>query len=228
MHHLSADAFPLKRTIYKELSNKKTIILHCALQPANVGTLDGDDADLRQRPLLAKTNRLSSPIQVQFLNDFLHSGEVQTFAIFEILSARGTKCDLHWLIRSTDDAGIQATGWSLDFKLTHYHPLRSVAASTLTSFLVAVVVGKDRRSKPTDHGRQTIAAAEVPPDWKGTNRTSLAVAGISPPAWRSAPSRAAFARRWRKSPQTFSHAVTVSRPEKTTRSASAPCRSPRR
>lgn len=119
MHHLSADAFPLKRTIYKELSNKKTIILHCALQPANVGTLDSDDADLRQRPLLAKTNRLS-PIQVQFINDFLHSGEVQAFAIFEILSARGTKCDLHWLIRSTDDAGLQVTGWSLDFKLTHY------------------------------------------------------------------------------------------------------------
>src|SRR5579862_5066442 len=129
MHHLSADAFPLKRTIYKELSNKKTIILHCALQPANVGTLDSDDADLRQRPLLAKTNRLSSPIQVQFLNDFLHSGEVQTFAIFEILSARGTKCDLHWLIRSTDDAGLQVTGWSLDFKLTHYRMAGSFAAS---------------------------------------------------------------------------------------------------
>jgi hypothetical protein len=43
-------------------------------------------------------------------------------------------------------------------------PLSSVAASTaLTSFLVAVVVGKDRRSRPTDHGKQTIAAAEVPP-----------------------------------------------------------------
>src|ERR1700746_1740005 len=132
MHHLSADAFPLKRTIYKELSNKKTIILHCALQPANVGTLDSDDADLRQRPLLAKTNRLSSPIQVQFLNDFLHSGEVQTFAIFEILSARGTKCDLHWLIRSTDDAGLQVTGWSLDFKLTHYHPVSAGCTRYLT------------------------------------------------------------------------------------------------
>jgi len=125
MHHFSADAFPLKRTIYKELSNKKTIILHCALQPANVGTLDSDNADLRQRPLLAKTNRLSSPIQVQLLNDFLHSGEVKTFAIFEILSARGTKCDLHWLIRSTDDAGLQVTGWSPDFKLTHYPVSRS-------------------------------------------------------------------------------------------------------
>src|SRR5271168_3782507 len=120
MHHLSADAFPLKRTIYKELSNKNTIILRCALQPANVGTLDSDDADLRHRPLLAKTIRLSSPIQVQFLNNFLHSGEVQAFAIFEIFSARGTKCDLHWLIRSTDEAGLQAAGWSPDFKLTHY------------------------------------------------------------------------------------------------------------
>src|ERR1700683_1109615 len=120
MHYLSADAFPLKRIIYKDLSNKKTIVLHCALQPTNLGTVDGDDADLRQRPLLAKTNRLSSHIQMQFLNDFLHSGEVQTFAIVEILSARGTKCDLHWLIRSTDDAVLQANGWSLDFKLTHY------------------------------------------------------------------------------------------------------------
>src|SRR5271157_4715109 len=71
--------------------------------------------------------------------------------------------------------------------------LRSVAASTaLTSFLVSVVVGKDRRSRPTDHDKQTIAAAEVPPDSIGTNRTSIAVAGISPPAWRSALSRAAF------------------------------------
>jgi hypothetical protein len=34
---------------------------------------------------------------MQFLNDFLHSSEVQTIAIFEILSARGTKRDLHWL-----------------------------------------------------------------------------------------------------------------------------------
>src|ERR1700747_1671073 len=170
MHHLSADAFPLKRTIYKELSNKKTIILYCALQPANVGTLDSDDADLRQRPLLAKTNRLSSPIQVQFLNDFLHSGEVQTFAIFEILSARGTKCDLHWLIRSTDDAGLQVTGWSLDFKLTHYHPLRSVAASTaLTIFLVSVVVGKDRRSMPTGHGKSLVG-------WPPRSGTSPAAA----------------------------------------------------
>src|ERR1700722_2782680 len=41
-------------------------------------------------------------------------------------------------------------------------PLSSVAASTaLTVFLVSVVVGKDRRSRPTDHGKQTIAAAEM-------------------------------------------------------------------
>src|SRR6202162_5450574 len=94
-------------------------------------------------------------------------------------------------------------------------PLMSVAASTaLTIFLVSVVVGKDRRSMPTGHGKQTIAAAGGPPDWKGTNRTSIAVAGISPPAWRSAPSRAAFSRHWLKSPQTFSHAATVLRPEK--------------
>jgi hypothetical protein len=72
-------------------------------------------------------------------------------------------------------------------------PLRAVAASTArTIFLVSVVVGKDRQSMPTGHGKQTIAAARVPPDWKGTNRTSIAVAGISPPAWRSAPSKAAF------------------------------------
>ncbi len=72
---------------------------------------------------------------------------------------------------------------------------------------------------PTDHGKQTIAAAEVPPDSKGTNRTSIAVAGILPPAWRSVPSRAAFSKHWRKSLQTFSRAGTVSRPEKTTRFA---------
>src|ERR1700723_473151 len=95
MHHLSANAFPLKRAIYKELSKKKNIILYYSLQPANVGTVEGDDADLRQRPLLVKTNCLSGYIQMQFLNDFRHSGEVQTFAVFEILRTRGTKCDLH-------------------------------------------------------------------------------------------------------------------------------------
>ena len=64
-------------------------------------------------------------------------------------------------------------------------PLRSVAASTaLTIFLVSVVVGKDRRSMPTGHGKQTTAAVGVLPDSKGTNRTSIAAAGISPPAWR--------------------------------------------
>src|ERR1700732_436320 len=101
-------------------------------------------------------------------------------------------------------------------------PLRSVAASAaLTISLVSVVVGRDRQSTPRDHGKQTIAAAGALPDSKGTNRTSIAVAGISPPAWRSTLSRAAFSRHWRKSPQTFSHAATVSRPEKTTLSASA-------
>ena len=94
-----------------------------------------------------------------------------------------------------------------------YGPLRPAAASTaLTSFLVSVVVGKDRRSMPTGHGKQTTAAAGVPPDSKGTNRTSIAVAGISPAAWRSAPSTAASSRHWRKSPQMFSLAATVSRP----------------
>src|SRR6266853_5879912 len=92
-------------------------------------------------------------------------------------------------------------------------PLRSVAASTaLTIFLVSVVVGKDRQSMPTGHGKQIIAAAGVLPDSKGTNRTSIAVAGISPAAWRSAPSRAGSSRHWLKSPQTFSPAATVSRP----------------
>ena len=63
-------------------------------------------------------------------------------------------------------------------------PLRSIAASiALAIFLVSVVVGKDRRSMPTGHDKQTTAAAGVPPDLKGTNRTSIAAAGISPPAW---------------------------------------------
>src|ERR1700722_12184845 len=108
MHHLSADAFPLKRAIYKELGNKKNIILYCGLEPANIETVEGDDADLRQHPLLAKTNCLSGHIQMQFLNDFRHSGEVQAFAVFEILSTRGTKCDLHWLIHGAGDTSLQA------------------------------------------------------------------------------------------------------------------------
>jgi hypothetical protein len=115
MHHFSADAFALKRAIYKELSNKESIIFYYALQPANVGTVEGDDADLRHRPLLAKTNCLSSHIQMQFLNDFRHSCEVQTFAVFEILGTRGAKCDLRWLIHGTARAMLVYKPLSLEF-----------------------------------------------------------------------------------------------------------------
>src|SRR5215831_7643192 len=96
-------------------------------------------------------------------------------------------------------------------------PLRPVAASTaLASCLGSAVVGRDRRSMSTGRGKQTIVGAIEPPDSKGTNRTSIAVADISPAAWRSALSRAVSSRHWEKSPQRFSLVVTVSKPEKIT------------
>src|SRR5271168_2704860 len=49
IHHLGADTPPLKRTIHKELRDKKPIILHCALQPTYIRTGEGDDADLLLR-----------------------------------------------------------------------------------------------------------------------------------------------------------------------------------
>src|ERR1700732_3786980 len=102
--------------------------------------------------------------------------------------------------------------------------LRPTAAPTvLARRLAAVAVERDHRSKSTDHGKRTAAGVGVPPDSKGTNRMSTVVADILPAAWRSAPSKAASSRHWPKSLQTFSPAVTVSRPEKTTRFASAPC-----
>src|SRR5260370_8699866 len=91
-------------------------------------------------------------------------------------------------------------------------PLRSVATSTaLTIFLVSVVVEKDRRSMPTGPGKQTTAAAGAPPDSKGTNQTSIAVASISPPASLSAPSRVAFSSHTRKHPPPFppTHPVSI-------------------
>ena len=68
---------------------------------------------------------------------------------------------------------------------------------------------------PKGRGKQTTAVAGVPPDSKGTNRRSIAVADISPAAWRSALSRAVSSRHWKKSPQTFSLVVTVSELETT-------------
>src|SRR6516225_7107286 len=68
---------------------------------------------------------------------------------------------------------------------------------------------------PTDRDKQTIVGAIEPPDSRGTNRTSIAVADISPAAWRSARSRAVSSRHWKKFPQTSSLVVTVSKPETT-------------
>src|SRR6516162_886910 len=67
----------------------------------------------------------------------------------------------------------------------------------------------------TGRGKQTIVGAIEPPDSKGTNRTSIAVADISPAAWRSARSRAVSSRHWKKFPQTSSLVVTVSELETT-------------
>jgi hypothetical protein len=61
-HHLGSDTLPLKRTIHEELRNKKPIILRCALQPTDVRIVDGDDADLLQRPLFAEKDlRAAAP-----------------------------------------------------------------------------------------------------------------------------------------------------------------------
>jgi hypothetical protein len=53
------------------------------------------DANLCQIPLLLEANHLSDAIQIQFLDDPLHSGEIDTFAIIEIPRESDTKCDLH-------------------------------------------------------------------------------------------------------------------------------------
>ena len=116
IHHLGADTLPLKRTIHKELRKKKRILLHRALQPTNVRTVDGDDAHLLQRPLFKKASRLIPHIQIQFFDDSFHPCEVQTLAIAEILSDCGAKCDLHWPVRSMDDVDSQVTVL-LDFQV---------------------------------------------------------------------------------------------------------------
>src|SRR5208282_4200505 len=55
---------------------------------------EGDDSDLRQRPLLSKTGNLSGHIQLQFLNNFLHPCEVEIFAKVEVAALRPTKRNL--------------------------------------------------------------------------------------------------------------------------------------
>src|SRR5205085_7489813 len=96
-HHFRAYAASLRRTVDKELSEKKSVVARHGLQPADIQTIKGDDPDLRQRPILAETGRLSRPIQFQLVNDPIHSGEVQALAIVEILGKSGAKRYLHCL-----------------------------------------------------------------------------------------------------------------------------------
>src|SRR6516225_2887632 len=100
---------------------------------------------------------------------------------------------------------------------------RAARPTAQAGFPVSAVVGKDSRSRSTDHGRQTVAGAAAPPDWKATNQKLTSTANTSPAAWRSAPSRVASSGLGPKFPQRFLLAATVSGHERTTRSATAPC-----
>ncbi|PYT78258.1 MAG: hypothetical protein DMG40_20840 [Acidobacteria bacterium] len=77
------------------MRNEKTVILPDALQPAYVQTVEQNYTDLRQLSLLLEAGRLSDSIQIQFLDDRLHTGEVQAFAVIEVFCDSRTKSNLH-------------------------------------------------------------------------------------------------------------------------------------
>ena len=95
--HLSADASSLEKTAYKELGKKKRVSSRSALQPADVGTVESNDANLRQLLLLSEAHALSGSVQFQFPKDVLHAGEIQSGAKVEILSASWAKRGAHSL-----------------------------------------------------------------------------------------------------------------------------------
>src|SRR5215471_90330 len=102
LHHLGADAPALKRAVYKHLRDKKLVIFRDSLDPADVDTVDYQDADLRRLPLLLETDFVSRRIQTQFVNDPLHLAEVETSAIIKILFESWAERHWHWFYSVAD------------------------------------------------------------------------------------------------------------------------------
>ena len=57
--YLRTNPLPTQSTVYKQLAEEKSIIIHEALQPTNIRPVKCDDPNLRHVPALAKACDLS-------------------------------------------------------------------------------------------------------------------------------------------------------------------------
>jgi hypothetical protein len=69
------------------LGQEDHVIFLEALQPTNIRVVECDDPNLRHVPSLAQAGDLSVHVQVQLLDDIVHSLEIQTHAIIEVFGA---------------------------------------------------------------------------------------------------------------------------------------------
>jgi len=81
---LGTDAFPLERGVDEQLRQEECAVVHEALNPPDVGAIDGDDPNLCHVPALAKTANLRVLVQVQLSNGRLHSRKIEAGAIVEV------------------------------------------------------------------------------------------------------------------------------------------------
>ena len=81
IHDLSSNALPLEGWVDEELRKKERSVLHTALQPTNVDTIEGDDPNLRGLPPLAKVGDLGGHAQVQLSNGLFHPREIEGRAV---------------------------------------------------------------------------------------------------------------------------------------------------
>jgi len=111
-HHLGADALTPKGRLDKQLGDKQRIRRRRRLQPADVGAVAPDDADLLRVPSLAKAGNARRHFEVGPRRR-LHAGKIQLRAIVEIPRRRRTESD--WRCFYPHDpspffAGAAATG----------------------------------------------------------------------------------------------------------------------
>src|SRR5215831_17577749 len=82
--HFGANALPSQSDAYEKLAEEQRVVFQEALQPTNIRLAKSDDPNLRHVPALAKAGGMSVHVQVQLLDDVLHSLKIETRAIIEV------------------------------------------------------------------------------------------------------------------------------------------------
>jgi hypothetical protein len=80
-----------KAASIEQLAEEQRVVFHEALQPTNIRPVESDDPNLRHVPALSKAGSVSVHVQVQLLDDILHSLKIETSAIIEIFGASWSK-----------------------------------------------------------------------------------------------------------------------------------------